>query len=372
MAEGIAGPKGLHETSGVKGVVPRAYYGRARVILDSGQSVDEAVFLEGYRRWVWHRMGKAGFSQAGLAYLLYPHRRLWARYGSAPINQYDEWEVRPIRWTRDMDKGGMFASAAVFEDGVIWKGREDNDPFDAPWRRFMSETMRRRRATITYLNPTQKDIEWMGKHLDYWKDFRRTGGLLLGQPLNGLPAWSIHNTEGFLAYDKAWRDEANRTLPYKNATGILWRRFWDYSDHKHFISAPGTWRHTGRIRWPSLVGSWAAKKGWECHEGADTGRWEDVEEATDCAFYVIAETQATMPFDALIAAARGATVIAPDYGMYRRIFDQKWLYPVHSSGHDALAWGQADVREWLYSRLSREEAKWRKQRKLSQSPGTVV
>ena len=318
--------------------------------------------MEGFRRWLWHRKSRKSdgtpINTIPRVWLAYPHKRLWARYGSAPVNKYDEWEIRPIRWERQMDSWGLLASAAIFEDGVIWKGRETGQILDAPWRTRERDEKKGRRASVVYLNPLRRDIEYGGRYSDFWHDKRRIPHLILGQPSRFLPKWATHECRGILAYDRQYRDLVNReTNPYF-ATSLHWRRFWDKEEPKHFISAPHEFRHTLRNRWPSMVKSWCERKGWPCHVPEDTGRWQDVEDATSCRFYVVASTAETLPFDAMIAYARGAMVIAPDVGVFPRIFHKKWLYPVHESGNHSLAWSQVEVREWLYNRLHAEAKKW--------------
>jgi len=279
-------------------------------------------------------------------WLLYPHKRLWGRFGSAPVNEYDEWEVRPVRWHRDPYPQGHWATVSVFEDGSYWDGHE------SPWRRPGGDWEMRGRAAYVYFNPTAQDIRWATRHTDFWHHKGRMPVVYLGQTTSKMPGITVSHCGGVMSYSRGKTLQVDEAMGRRVSTRVWWEKMWDTEKPKHRFSCPGGWRHDERIRWPSIFGKWAESVGSDVFIPQDNGTWEELEEATSCEYYVVLSTRETMPFDAMMAAARGATVIGPDIPIYRELFDHKWLYPVVHQGHDVVAWGQADVREWFLNRFS--------------------
>lgn len=336
---------------GLESELPRGLFGRPIVLLDSGQSVDEAVFLEHFRRWVLERLQRTVPRREDgtpkwkhRVYLLHPSRYFWARYGSCPWSDYDEWEVRPVRWTRPLLASGFLSTYASFEEGCHFYG------IKAPWRDVSDKYQRR--AGVIYLNPTHRDLRWGAQHREKWKNDLNTPQFYLGHPSTGtVPRSAIGIADGYYAYTRPYYDAVKADFGGRGYGLNYMDLLGPSREPSHKVVAAPNWRHQQRARYPSMVEGWCEDIGVDCHAPEDDGRWETMLDATDTEFYFVASTRETVPFDAMLAAARGAKVVGPSLPLWKELFDHKWLYPVALGAHNEAVWSQTEVREWFRARL---------------------
>lgn len=329
---------------------PRIVWKRPTVLLDSGQSVGESVFLERLRLWI-HQSIKAHAKQFNVpaVWIMVPNERHMAYHGAYPVGEFDKWEIRPIRWrNRPLDKQGFMASAALFEEGCFRK------KIKAPWREHNSKNLR---ATLVYLKPTLRDLMWAVNKRDTFRNAFNCPEFILGEPsgwtmprqahewVSGVWTWtrgkaqtfakSYWPTFGFpLPWWKWWTDdrESGRERPEFGVAEA-------FGDHQ-------TMRH------PGIAYRWIMMMDGEVDRPEKPDTWQGLMQATWCKFYIVATTREAVPFDAMIAAARGATLIAPDTPAFRKIPGKHWLYPVQDAG-DSVLWNQTDVGTLILGRYRR-------------------
>ena len=320
--------------------LPQDFFERPVLLLDSGQSVAESVFLEKFREYIYKLLAK--YSTKGnrpSVWLLYPDKRHWARHGAFDVSGFEEWEVRPVRRMRELEGGGFMSTVAAFEDGC------HHLKIDAPWRTYNSK---RRRAVGVYLNPTEQDLKFVK---NCWEDFKRPYNMPefhIGAPADrkfpaGFTAW----TDLVWTFDKEARDNLQEAFEPWFARCLPWWRWWKTEkDHKYEAVAAPNWRSTAVMRHPETAKRWGEALGLSVTEPKNDGTWEDFLLGTDTSFYILASAKEQVPFDAMIALARGATLVAPDVPIFQNLPGKKQLYPAKMSG-DRIIWSQTEVEQFL-------------------------
>jgi len=355
--------------------IPPLCFKQSIVLLDSGQSVDESVYLQLFRRWLFESIVARSANDAPTphVHLRYPSNRMWARYGVKGSEAWkgDRWEIGTLRVPgKPLYPWGLMHTFAAYEDGCIFS-KENDGPHSAPWRRrrkYGGHTNRscewagRRRGVPIYLNPTPRDIEYLRRHKKYWKNPHRCPKIMLGftRP-NGVPrdllplvdCWYTLNPE-----DAAFiRDTTKRPYLAAQAPSKKIGKYLGVS-HSKAISIAPNWKSATRIRRP-FAATWM-KDGFpeaEVKLPKRDATWEEVVDATDCGIYIILSERETVPFDAYIAAARGAIIVAPNtplfqnIPMYRNKSAKKWLYTVRDYGHNRYGWSHTEVRQWLIPKI---------------------
>jgi hypothetical protein len=354
--------------------IPDLCFKNPVVILDSGQSVDESVYLQLFRKWLFTSIVARSANDAPRphVHLYYPSDRLWARYGlpQAAVDKADGWEVGTLRLPgKDLYPWGMMHSFASYEDGCIFS--KDSDRHSAPWRRrpiYGGHTNRHpensgnRRGIPIYLNPTARDIEYLRRHENFWRVAWRCPKIMLGlvRPnkvplgLMGLvncwyslnPVDTSHTRKGLEnSYIAA-------EIPSKKLGGYL-----GITRSKAISIAPN-WRSRGRQRKP-FAASWVKDEfpDLQVKLPQRDATWQDFVDVTDCGIYIVLSEQETIPFDAYLAAARGAILVAPNTPLFQNIpmylnkTGKRWLYTVRDYGHNRYGWSHTEVRQWLIPKI---------------------
>ena len=332
--------QGKHVQKNLVRPLPKAFFEKPVLILDSGQSVAESVFLERFRKYVYEMLQKLSTrGDKPSVWIVYPEPTLWARYGAYPVNEYEEYEVRPVRRMKPLDSRGFMATVIQFEEGCF--------PLriPAPWRTFNSKS---RRAVGVYLNPTEQDLKFVK---NCWEDFKRPYNMPefhIGAPADrkfpaGFTAW----TDLVWTFDKEARDNLQEAFEPWFARCLPWWRWWKTEkDHKYEAVAAPNWRSTAVMRHPETAKRWGEALGLSVTEPKNDGTWEDFLLGTDTSFYILASAKEQVPFDAMIALARGATLVAPDVPIFQNLPGKKQLYPAKMSG-DRIIWSQTEVEQFL-------------------------
>ena len=320
--------------------IPVDFFERPVLLLDSGQSVAESVFLEKFREYIYKLLAK--YSTKGnrpSVWLLYPDKRHWARHGAFDVSGFEEWEVRPVRRMRELEGGGFMSTVAAFEDGC------HHLKIDAPWRTYNSK---RRRAVGVYLNPTERDIKWIKRnHKAFQKDYNLPK-LHIGQPANrSLPYGVTQWTDLVWCYDREARDRLAQAFEPYFVKRIPWEQFWlNEKNPEHEAVAAPDWRDMNVIRLPHVAENFGKALGLGVYMPKNNGTWEDFLLGTSCSKYILATTRERVPFDALVALSRGATLVAPDVPLFQRLHGKKILYPAKMVG-ERIVWSQSEVEHYL-------------------------
>tara|TARA_R110000824_G_scaffold315135_2_gene502223 strand:- start:1219 stop:2271 length:1053 start_codon:yes stop_codon:yes gene_type:complete len=319
--------------------LPLDFFERPVLLIDSGQSVGESVFLEKFREYIYTILAKtSNRGNKPSVWMVYPDRRLWARYGSSPVSGFEEWEIRPIRRNADLSPGGYMETVAKFEDSCHFLG------IDAPWRTFG----KKKRASAVYLNPTERDVRWIQKNHSRFKRHYNLPKFHTGQPADRkLPFGVTQFSDLIWCYDRQARDKlADAFSPYYSKR-IPWERFWkkDRNPAYQAVAAPD-WRDKSVIRHQSAAKCWGEAMGMDTEIVENGGRWEDFLLGTSCSMYIIATTREHIPYDAFAALARGATLVAPDVPAFQNLHGKKILYPAKMVG-DGIVWSQSEVEHYL-------------------------
>lgn len=357
-------------------LIPQRYFKQPLIFLDSGQSVDEAVFLQYCRKWLHETIVRRAGNHFPTphVHLLYPTDRHHARYEmpSARVWREDMMEVRTIRWgSAPLHGGNMMQTFAMYEDGCLWG---PSGYHSAPWRRRRRygsgynpdpEPAGKRRGIPIYLNPTLKDLKYLRNNKAYWSHHWRCPKVVLGFVAPGsIPQSVVNLVDHFYCLNKEDQSTVRASLGPGKAFRIPTKEFKKYAGFAHdkAISVAPNWRNMRRQRkpWPE---TWIGQEfpALKVKTQARDATWEEVLDATDCSIYIILSEQETIPFDAYLAAARGAIIVAPDtplfrnIPMYRNFESKKWLYPVRDYGHNRYGWSHTEVRQWLLPRIK----KWR-------------
>jgi hypothetical protein len=316
--------------------------------VDSGSSVGESVFLERVRQWLHASLKERAtqFSQPTV-WIVYPNRVHGRHYGVYPVNEYDKWEIRPVRRrNRALDPAGMLATVAMFEEGCFRK------KIKAPWREWNEK---QRRANVVFLNPSRVDIHWGAKNHEKFKKVWNVPRLAVGPPLRfGMPVntaewidsiWSFSDRGVKVARESMWSQFADR-LP--------WEKLWEKrpaGQKTAFLAHE--WGDAGTLRYPELAKQWVPRSV-QTYTCQNSRSGADLLRATGCDLYIIASAAEAVPFDAMIAAARGATIIAPDRPIYRWLPGRKILFPCHDGGGGRIIWNNTDVALTIQHRLKHE------------------
>lgn len=324
---------------------PKVVWERPTVLLDSGQSVGESVFLDRMRLWIHQSLSAhANSFKVPAVWTLYPRDFHADYHGAYPISEYDKWEVRPIRWRkRPLDRRGFLATAAMFEEGCHRK------QIKAPWR---EHNQKGKRACYVYLNPNRRDLDWGSRHYETFRNAYNIPELILGEPLrHALPANSHEWISGVWTYQKEIAKRLQGAFWNRFGYHLPWWRWWEEdresTDERPLFGIAEAWGDVQVMRHPGMAMKWIG--GDAVRPESDT-KWESLIGATWCQFYIIATTRESIPFDAMIAAARGAKLVAPDVPAFRNIPGEHLLYPAHQTG-DNILWSQSDVAGWVVGRL---------------------
>ena len=342
------------------------------IILDSGQSVDESVFLQYFRKWLFDSIvaRSANDRLPPHVHLKYPTSNLYARYGvkGAETWEGDRWEIGTLRIPgKPLYPWGMMETFAKFEDGCQFGESGVHPP---PWRRqrrFGGQANRsmkgagKRRGIPIYLNPTFRDCEYLRRHKEEWGSYYRCPKIMLGYttPL-GIPKGILEHTRSFYCLNRPDTDRIRDSTQAYKAYEIPTKRFRNYMGGitDKCVSIAPNWRNKKRQRKP-----WAAHwiredfPGIRVKEQTRDATWEELLDATNCSIYVILSECETIPFDAYLAAARGAIIVAPNtelfsnIAVFRNAKGKKWLYPVRDYGHNRYGWSHTEVRHWLLPRI---------------------
>ena len=320
--------------------VPQDFFERPVLLLDSGQSVAESVFLEKFREYIYELLAK--YSNKGNrpnVWLMYPDKKQWARHGALEVSGFEEWEIRPVRRMKELNSGGFMSTVVAFEDGC------HRLKIKAPWRTFNE---RRRRAVGVYLNPTERDIAWIKKnHKSFLKDYNLPK-LHIGQPASrSLPYGVTQWADLIWCYDREARDRLAEAFEPHFVKRIPWERFWkEEKKPAHQAVAAPDWRDMSVIRLPHVAKKFGEALGLEVHNPKNNGTWEDFLLGTSCSKYILATTRERVPFDALVALSRGATLVAPNVPLFQRLHGKKILYPAKMVG-EGIVWSQSEVEHYL-------------------------
>jgi hypothetical protein len=327
--------------------LPKVFYEKPIVLLDSGQSVGESIFIERWRYYLWHTLERTAIAfKVPTVWIMYPNTTQWARHGSYPVNEYDEWEIRPVRRNDKLEAGGFLATVSKFEDGCHHLG------IKAPWREWNSKN---RRAVAVYLNPNSKDLEW-GK--SYYNKFKRPYNLPefhIGAPKNRiLPKNFLSWVDDVWCYDTRAKERLNAAIKPYFGKSIPWFNWWKEdrkSTPQYDFGIAGSWRDSQVNRSMSIAKEWCPDWGKVKEPRVDKeATWKELLDTTSCRWYMVATTRESIPFDAMIAVARGATLVAPDVPVFSQLPGKKMLYPAKMNG-DSILWSKTEVKAWLQNRL---------------------
>ena len=338
-------------------LLPRHFLRNPVVFLDSGRSADESYFLEHWRYQVESIYQRELPNETGNNHnfwILYPDRTKAARYGSRPISEYDKWEIRPIRRERENLREGTFATVAAFEKGCQWLH------IPAPWRTY---NRKHRRACVVYLNPKPHDVAYISRTWDEWRRSNNVDAFYWGPVFGkGFPTGYLTYTSGAVCFTQEGFNAARASLA--NTGKAVARIFWETlfaprpANGPTYAFAP-SWGHADRDRLDMTATAWA--QSWRPGEvwadpAADS--WQAVQAATAAKFYIILSRKEQFPFDALIASARGATIVAPDIPLYRNIRVNKILYPCFTQTHNQCALSLPETREFLKETFKHQGRAW--------------
>jgi len=321
--------------------LPKAFLEKPILILDSGQSVAESVFLERWRAYIYRTIQKVStVGRKPFVWLLYPTPNLWARYGSTPeVSGYEEHEIRPIRKRGKLEPGGFLATVAQYEESCF------HHRVIPPWRKFNSK---KRRPVGVLLNPSDRDNWFLKKHYNKLKSPFNIPEFHLGAPPNRrLPL-------GFACYtDLIWTFDPEAAQKLRDSVAPWFARTLDFhklwkkkKEHTHQAAVALNWRNKLTRRHPDIAEKWGSALGLETYRAKDDGTWQDFLFGTDCSAYILATAKEQVPFDAMIAMARGATLIAPDVPLFQHLPGKRVLYPAKMDG-DRIIWSQSEVEHYL-------------------------
>jgi len=327
--------------------LPKVFYEKPILLIDSGQSVGESVFIERWRKYLWDTLKKTALNfKTPTVWILYPNTKQWARHGSYQASDYDNWEIRPIRRNDNLENAGILATVARFEDGCHHLG------IKAPWREWNSKG---RRAVCVYLNPTQGDINWGVIHHEKFKKGFNLPKFHIGAPKNRvLPKNFLAWVDDVWCYDTDGKENLNSSIGPYFGKRIPWFNWWKNDRKalpKYDFGIAGHWKDNGVNRSLAIAKDWCPDWG-NIHEPRvdRESRWEELLDTTDCRWYMVATTRESIPFDAMIAVARGATLVAPDVPVFSQLPGKKILYPAKMSG-ERIIWSQIEVKAWLQNKL---------------------
>ena len=321
--------------------LPKAFLEKPILILDSGQSVAESVFLERWRAYLYKRIQRvSNVGSKPFVWLIYPTPNLWARYGSSDeVSGYEEYEIRPIRKNGRLEGAGFLATVAQYEESCFFHGAVP------PWRKFNSK---KRRPVGVMLNPSALDLQFLRRNFGKLKNKFNIPEFHMGAPPDRrMPL-------GFTAYtDLIWTfdDEASQRLrdsiEPRFARTLDFHRLWKKKkEHANEASVALNWRNATTRRHPDIAEKWGSALGLETYRARDDGTWQDFLLGTDCSAYILATAKEQVPFDAMIALARGATLVAPDVPLFQHLPGKRMLYPAKMNG-DRIIWSQSEVEHYL-------------------------
>lgn len=317
------------------------------VLLDSGSSVAESVFLSRMRKWMFDALEeRIREFRKPTVYITYPTEHCRPRHGAYPVGEYDKWEVRPIRWRRrPLNPKGILATMVDFEEGCHRK------KIKAPWREWNSKN---RRCALVYLHPNRQDLSYASRR---WRDFkaaRNVPDFFLGPPFTyGIPPSAIAWLDGIWSFS----NEGHKRMTKAFGGGcfrIPWESWWaedaESGKPKPRFGIAQPWGDMGTKRWPGLAVQWAQDAGGSMVRGRDDNSWQGFLPTTRAEFYMLATTRESVPWDAMIAVARGSTLVAPDTPMFRALPGRKILFPALAQG-DQIVWSSSETRQWIKQRL---------------------
>lgn len=319
------------------------------VMLDGGRGVAESVFLERWRKFLYDEKAAHPWKNAKVrknfqnwVFVMYGDRRQWARHGAYPIpNEADPYQVRPVRWVRQLAPAGFFASVAMFEDGAR------RYPVDAPWRYALR--MWWRRAGLLYLEPPERDETWMFNHWDEWDNKDHYDGIHLGVPFHRRlqPSW-LEKARRLWAYDdlarKALADSVSESW---RILRIPWEGWWRSDSPCSGAVAAPSWKDTTCVRYPDFGQILLKDARLDVRRPENNATWKDFLQHMDAMVYLVATKQeAHTPWDVLIALSHGATLVAPDLAGFRALRGRKVLWPCREYRSGRCEWNFHEVRAW--------------------------
>ena len=342
------------------------------VFLDSGQSADESAFLDLYR-YSLHSSYQRQKPFYGRFWVIYPTSDQSKRYGWV-AHHYgeDAWMTQHTRPRKILNEDRMIGRYMDGREWVLSRGiaramgrfelnTDKYSPGSIPaYRRNQRDPSQR--ATVVMLNPTGKDFDYVTKAVHFWHQRRRIPRMVLGSHVRHALPPNFHNwLWGILCWSREEQSDLMQRLAGTriNVRFMNWHAICDrrWRETTVYWSFPGAMGHSRRIRKPELGRFLLDRMGSESsfRIGTQDDSWKEGASATDCKTYVILSHSEgdAVPFDARIALARGARVIAPDIPVYRALeTSRKTLYPCRLVGHNGAAWSPMDLASWFNSHYS--------------------
>lgn len=329
---------------------------RPILLLYSGNSLGEAWFLERMRWWIianCRRMaestGRGKPNRHHVVWILYPHPSMAHRFAMEDFTGYEEWEIRPVRRDRPLLSAGFFPTVAAFQQGAWWCKT------DAPWK--YPEFIRKRQPVAIYMAPTLKDINWMHRHLEKWKHTYNIPKLFIGAfYADNLPAGFHRICDGVVCLTKETQATIFKaTPPGFPVITLPWKQMWaKEEDPAYDFGLAMPFRDRFAVRNPVWARDWIPEGSWKVSNTLEKGFHQDLAEATSCRYYMVGSQREGIPWDAMIALARGATLVAPDAEPFRRIAGNKILYPVGQGPRGGpYRISTVETRIWVQNRLRR-------------------
>jgi hypothetical protein len=355
---------------GESGALPPGFGYRAVILLDPGVSLDHSVFLDLWRKHL--RESIASRCSMDLArvrprvYIIYAEEAHGGRYGAGeamesfvPDNYYRH-EVRarkrnPYRIHHIQRKRGMMAGFVRFEVNCHRRGMK------APWRFSKygdAQPKADRRANAVLLEPDALDLNYLST-VTGWHHGLNVPVICLGSSAFGrLPGNYARWLDGMMTLTPEGQAYAEASL---SKPGGLWTRQIPWSRFltrrgrpKYAYGVADAWESPRRIRKPQVARSFFHR----LHGGGshfippESPGWADLIQAIDARYYLIlSHDEGMIPYDAFLASAAGAVVVAPNVPAFRGFPGRKVLYPVRSQGNNRCNWAVQDVLAYLKPRL---------------------
>jgi hypothetical protein len=286
---------------------------------------------------------------------------------------------RPVRLDpeRDLDHRGFFASYVMIEEGCLREKTWSEDPLSRkrfgnrkaivpPWREFKASP---RRAAAIAFGLSKKDLSFIYRERDFWKDDRRAPVLQTIFPWGRtIPRDFMSHCDLLWALDYKTLGELQKSLGYRRTCLAPW---WDFPfppvTPRYDFGLAHDWGETSRRRRRPDAGRAIANGLGEIAPVLDRpDSAEQVAMQTDCKVYLaMSQREETYPWDVLIAAARGASVVVPKTQRYEILLKRlpsrrKLFYKVQNVGEPGLLhWHTGEVRGWIRQALQKLEHDWR-------------
>ena len=328
---------------------------RGVVILCCNNSEDSAEYAVLLRDYIWHKTKEVwsvqhdeerGWNWKPTVHIITDARE---KKGPAPPGAYPE--LTPCN---GYDQHDHTAARKLHPLGVFLRLEERALPFRKnslpTWRRWQPNHPLRRPQVII-CNPDDRALEILENSWPQLKNYLK------------IPSLSVTATRPLTRNAHHWLDRAITPNPQAAA----------------FFRERGVPAWVPNLAWAPEVRRRAASRAGRpfrvvyAHTWGDTGRkrlqptedWPEGERPTQglrsaltADAYVILARQETFPWDAYLAAAHGATVIAPNIGVYRGV-PQATLFPTFqtSFSRTEATWDHTATREWLRYTLRKLQRK---------------